>query len=931
MQWEKTILAIVSTSVLLGLPSSGQSDLRFRRYSTSEGLRSSCVLSMAQDEKGLIWVGSGEGVDVFDGMAFHPMSMPEGMSSNGVNCFYEDRDGRMWVGTDFGVFYYEEGAPRYPESYGKELPATSVTAITEDKAGDIWASTRGQGIFRFSPDGNVSCYVGGVIGNSAEVVFADSEGAVWASPTSDYNSLCTFDPDSLRFMAADVTYEGCTPDRVGTVWVESNGTILLGTWQKGVYRLDPRSRIVCPVVSPDGRGMNHIHGMAVRGREMLVGSDDGLLRVSMETGERRLYVNDIYDASSLSGKFVYPVLIDKESGLWVGTYYNGISYSTPGSSVFDAISLSSLVGLTEQSAVSCFAEEPDGTMWIGSNNGVMVRYSPHTKTVLDSWTTDKPLDGFSAMNIQSVCRSGDDLWIGTYDEGLGRLNLKTGRCRVYSSRQGLSDRSVNVVFRDKTGSIWAATMSGVYRYDREKDSFVLKRTTTSIIAMSQTPDGSIWLATFGSGVFRYEPSRGDWLSYTMASGLCDDRATCFFTGEGSLYVGTSSGVCRFNKATGRFEKLGTGFNGSVYYGFFDGDDLWMSTSAGLMRRSMSSGENVLYGEEDGVVLDMFMTNTGLISQDGDVWLGSSDGFMTFRPDAVPTNEVAPETRIFRFAAMDPKRYDHADDEFMPDGGRNFVLDRRQNAIHIEFSSLSYVAPEKNTYMCKLDGLDKVWHELGPKREMDYFNLPPGKYVFHVKGTNNDGLQSGDEATLSFQVRPPFMLSDAAITLYLLFLAAAVLLIVTWFTSRFKLKYARTDSEQGASQEVGQTPTPAFRIVTEEYNADENNFMERLMEVVRDNMADKAFSVDVMAREMHLSRSGIFSKVREVSGMTPNALIVESRLQEAARLLSEGKMNISQVSDAVGFNSPSYFSKSFVKRFGKTPREWIRSQEKPSQP
>ncbi len=98
------------------------------------------------------------------------------------------------------------------------------------------------------------------------------------------------------------------------------------------------------------------------------------------------------------------------------------------------------------------------------------------------------------------------------------------------------------------------------------------------------------------------------------------------------------------------------------------------------------------------------------------------------------------------------------------------------------------------------------------------------------------------------------------------------------------------------------------------------FTDRLYAIFQQRMADEKFNVNVLATQMGMSRSQLFKRVREVTGESPKQLLNKIRLQSAEKLLQEGNMTVSEVADATGWNSVSYFSKSFKRRFGRSPKK-----------
>lgn len=104
------------------------------------------------------------------------------------------------------------------------------------------------------------------------------------------------------------------------------------------------------------------------------------------------------------------------------------------------------------------------------------------------------------------------------------------------------------------------------------------------------------------------------------------------------------------------------------------------------------------------------------------------------------------------------------------------------------------------------------------------------------------------------------------------------------------------------------------------------FLERAVQVVERNLPDNAFSVEDFAREMAMSRSNLHLKLKSLTNQSASRFITSIRLKEAARLLKEGKLNVSEIAWSVGFSDPKYFSRLFHQQFGRAPSEFIRSGE-----
>ena len=116
------------------------------------------------------------------------------------------------------------------------------------------------------------------------------------------------------------------------------------------------------------------------------------------------------------------------------------------------------------------------------------------------------------------------------------------------------------------------------------------------------------------------------------------------------------------------------------------------------------------------------------------------------------------------------------------------------------------------------------------------------------------------------------------------------------------------------------PYPAMRAIVQ--GKGDEMFLAQLSEIVQRRMSDVEFSVEDLAAAMNLSRSVLFEKVKAICDMTPNNYIKEMRLRKAASLLAEQKYKVNEVCYMVGFNTPSYFAKCFLRHFGILPKDFI---------
>lgn len=111
-----------------------------------------------------------------------------------------------------------------------------------------------------------------------------------------------------------------------------------------------------------------------------------------------------------------------------------------------------------------------------------------------------------------------------------------------------------------------------------------------------------------------------------------------------------------------------------------------------------------------------------------------------------------------------------------------------------------------------------------------------------------------------------------------------------------------------------------------FNAMDEQILNKAISIVENNMDNTEFSTEEFAKAMNMSRSNLHLKLKALTGESALDFIRKIRFKEACRLLKDGRYSISEISDMVGFNSPSYFATCFKKYMGCLPTEYIRKKE-----
>lgn len=850
---------------------------QFRDMTSESGLSSHTILALAQDHQGMVWIGTSDGLYSIDGIeVIRHYFCPAGDNLS-VTCLLTSRDGGLWIGTENAVHLFDSDIHLYFSS--------EVTSMVEDNESCLWIATRGDGVIRYDPaSGSMENFAR--VGE-CEVLFLDSHNILWMCSREGLMSIYSFADKNLH--EANVNWGADGPRRIMAIVENENSDLWLVSWDSGIFLLDRASMTTVRLpFSKDNGGFNHVHcSMEYKASELLVSSDGGLMWYNTQTGQSCMVSNQ---------RFVYPILKDAEGGLWFGSYYGGVHYSPSSNAQFDFFPLE-VNG--EESIVSCLCEDSDGTVWAGCDNMGLVNFSPKDGHIIRRLLQDR--------NVHSIIQDGAYLWVGSYAGGLHRVSRKTGAVVEY-----LSGSSVYALKIDSKDILWVATMGSIIRFDRksgkELGSF---ETGGTVMDIAETADGRLWFATTTKGLLQYDPSTRVWNHFQRKDGLPSDHINSLYVSErNNLYIASSSGLTLLTAGRDDFRSIDFSLDKNILFVTSDGSGIWCTSTEGLFHYEPEPDREERYIRDDGLNSLRFMAGSGIYSSNGRIYLGMASGVSAFYPHSIHANEYVPPVIITRFrmrekerrASGQPVEYKLVEDLDNP------VFRHDQNNFIFSFASLSYTSPAKNKYSYKLEGFDERWRESEGYRA-EYTNIPSGKYVFRVKASNNDGVWNEEGASVSFTVKPHFLRSTAALVFYLTVFSVLICLLIWLIRKKVKeMSEAKYNSYIKKFEE------------NERWRHDKD-MVQKLKEIVKANLSNAELTTEYLANELCVSRSGLFSKVKEVTGKTPHDLIMEERLEHAITLLETTDKSVSSISYLVGFNSPSYFSKCFTKAKGKSPYQW----------
>lgn len=782
---------------------------QFRHYNIENGVSSNNISAILQDSKGYIWLGTDNGLSRFDGNQFtfyqKNNKLYANLHASSINTICETKVNELWLGTENGVYIYnpiKDAFTAFSSQTNEHTCITSwVTHIIQDKEENIWIATHNQGIFQYNISTHkLTQYEIPQNNNTAIRILNDKQNNIWVS--GPYR-LCRLNKVNNTFEVFSI--QGETDDIYSmALWEDANNYLWIGTWEKGLWKLNPQTHEVQKfLVSDKGKGIRHIHSLLEYSPEtFFIGSDEGLTVFNPITQQSFLYNQYGEGNESLSDKFIYPILKDREGGVWIGTYYNGVNYLPPYCGQFQGYSGSDNFPFFNGQIISRFCEGGNGEIWIASDDAGVSCFTPSSGQFVNFPGRMQ----LSQKNVHALCCIGKELWIGTYSDGIYILQTQTGQIKKYNPTNGLDDNSIYSIFQDSQKRIWTGSMSGVCLYDAQEDRFnLIKRLDALIIKMVEDTKGNLWVATQGKGLFKYNPQKQVWKKYNQTQGLNSDviNHLCIDRGK-TLWAATFEGLYSYQPEKDQFIRHPLRIPNECINAILEGEDcLWLTTAKGLVKYTPTTKATQIFTKSDGLQSEAFIMASALKTRNGEFYIGSINGFNSFYPHQLKLNTQKPNVVLTGLEIFNKKIETQAEG-ILPeaiDHLKEIHLPYKDNVITLTYAALSYCTPQKNQYAYILEGFDKEWNYVGSQHSTTYTNLPPGTYTFRVKASNNDNVWNEEGTSIRIIVHPPFYFSLPFKIGYSLLFILAIGLLLRYVVRKSEKKHAKAIDELNSKKEI----------------------------------------------------------------------------------------------------------------------------------
>ncbi|GAA0711851.1 two-component regulator propeller domain-containing protein [Paraclostridium ghonii] len=757
-----------------------KNNITFNDFNIEQGISQTTIEAIFQDSKGYVWLGTNDGLNKFNGYDFKVYNYEEdenSISNNFITDIDEDKYGNIWIATVDGVNKLNPKTGEFT-NYLKEnklISGGNATEILMTKDNKILVTTD-DGLNIYDPkEDKFNRVLSGNNNLSSQFMYCldeDDKGNIWIGTklgvskiSKDFKVINNFSIDKYNIGKGEI-YNILCDDETGYTWVGSANSglakINMKTNEISSYKCDPFDENSIPsysveAIKKDSKG------------NLWIGTSKGLALYNKKEDNFEIYTHKIYDKNSLVNNNVKSLMEDSNGLIWVGTY-SGLSVFNTESKINHYKAGQDKDYLLSENIVHGLYEDEDGKLWIGTNSkGVNIVDRKNNKSTYLNTKTEKR---FKNDSINDITGKGKVIYIAT-DGGLLEINKDNNTINHYGVENGLVNNRIKDLLLDSKGHLWMGTIDGVSILDTKTKKIIDinkyindgQDKNKYVRYIFEDSEGNYYLGFLrneglckidpkNKTIKHYKSSKKD--KYSLSSNyvryINEDS-------HGNIWVGTSYGLNKLDKETGKFERYTTkeGIANNTIYGVLadDEDDIWVSTNKGISKIDSLNKKVQNFSVTDGLQGNEFNGNAAYKSKNGELFFGGVNGLNSFYPEKIIKDNKTPKV-LFDTFTVNNKEYNNID-------GMKFS--ESTDTITIKFFTPDYSNYKNTTYEYNLDGSsgDTVRTK---NNYVTYNDLPPGKYRFRVKAIDTSGNVS-DENYVKFTIKPPIWLSGYAVVLYVL--------------------------------------------------------------------------------------------------------------------------------------------------------------------
>ena len=804
MRTHTYLLALFTCLLMLASKSMAQ-PYTLRHLGIEDGLSNNYVTNIIQDSLGCIWIATEAGLNRFNGKDFTVYNTHNSNIAGDAltRLLYDREENKLWVGTKTGISLLDCKTQEFEHSTPLDSidMNNNIVSISPAADGGIWiANHYGKIVHYNKKKGKATSFSGDNIKglpHSHWTVFDNGKGQLYVGHAGDGMSIIDLksgglkryqnDPHNPKSLPGSSVYSICI-DHLENIWIGTNQGLALYnpvTEDFQIFRYNP--------AVPTSLISDHVYEIKeMQDNRLWIATDIGgisildLRNITFMNPKDLKFQNitNTYDKQGLSSGNIRSLFQDSFGNIWIGNYSSGVDFISHMQPVFHTLPYMIEKGqIIKYKSVWGIDIDEKQQVWLGSENEIALFKDGKLQKKFDLTAHLSR----SYAQVFTMHSSKENLFLGLYDDGLLKFNIRTNRIDRLDLGQDYVD--VNALYEDENGKLWIGMEYGLASYEkgilRKEHEINSQISNLSVYSILHDRQGKLWIGSYGSGIFVFDNKNKCIAQLISENGFCSNSINqLYMDTEGGIWAATRNGI-GYIKDTNHPESF-------IGYQYEDGledtyihalqedkaGNIWFSTDKGISCWNREQDKFDNYDYRDGVPLGSFIDGSTHNAQDGTLYFGSLNGVCYFNPQDISKEAQVASVKIVECKGISSRVEDRSDEALILSNNGTIELTYDRNSFRITFMIPDYSQSQVVEYAYMIEELGNTWTNTQGENQVTFRNLSPGKYTFKVKARlRNHDWDDNHIATMKIHIHPPLWLTWYAKVLYSLLI---VLGIYIWF-------------------------------------------------------------------------------------------------------------------------------------------------------
>ncbi|MCV9387423.1 hybrid sensor histidine kinase/response regulator transcription factor [Reichenbachiella ulvae] len=794
---------------------------KIKKIGMQEGLSLNSALCIIQDHQGIIWIGTSDGLNKFNGLdnEIFKYNFDDSLSisNNQINCLFEDSKKNIWIGTANGLnrLNKDESFTKYfADNSSLSIPNRYVKCIAETRDGRIWIGTP-EGLSIYDPKNNQMerRRIKEIASNTNNIIslFNDLENRLWVC-TKGGLFLVTPE-DQFEKVTIDAKLENNKDEfELRNLTQQGNGNYWLASENHGLFNFEFDDEKTIQVRQFNIKNSNLVSDHI---RKLKVIDDNQIWCATLDgLGYWNADQSSFHEVNweGLSESSFHDILVDSNEGIWVTSYLDGAVYYHRQNNLFPHIKESKIDahGLNDNSITGFLDDGPNG-YWVSTGNGGL-NYYDQSKGIFEHFTKNEIS---LTNNIKSLTYDNQkNIWLGTFN-GLVYFDRGNYRFEYYQHDQNdqnsLNNNQIHAVHVDENDLLWLGTNGGgIQTFDRTKNTFDSVYTAYyNIRTIYEDSHNRIWVGSTGQlecidritkKLINIDAMLAPFKSkLTYVNCIMEDS-------HGRLLIGTqNNGLFVLDDQKISWFNINNGLISNTINSIEEGDSsrFWISSNNGLTRillpKTLPDGlelTSINYGMSHGLQSLQFEPNSSMKTTDGRLFFGGINGYNAFYPQAIDKRHYFPPVVLSELNITNDQSLNQSFSYPIHQLEKDSIitLNYDQRNLLLRFAGVNYINPEKIHYRYSLNKSEDNWIDLQNQRTLNITYLPIGDHELKIKASTEPDQWGVEYTSIRFRVLPPFWKTWWAYTFYILLLS-----VLLYLFFNLSMKWAKMKSNLSMEQ------------------------------------------------------------------------------------------------------------------------------------